>query len=208
MKATYILPKFLCLVLFLTSQSIFAQGTISGMITNSGTIANEDGGVVQIANVTVTLNGDPNLTTVTDTLGTYLFTNIPAGEYTITAERTGDARNGVSTFDLVLIMKHILGVDLLDSPYEVLAADVNHDSNITSFDVVTLRQLILGIITEFPSSKSWLFIDGDHVFSNPNNPWQDAPAQQKTVIINGSEEVQADFVGIKIGDVNGNAIGN
>ncbi|MFQ5445455.1 MAG: hypothetical protein ACE5FF_00840 [Saprospiraceae bacterium] len=39
--------------------------------------------------------------------------------------KEGDDRCGVTTYDLVLITKHILGVQPLGSPYKIIAADAN-----------------------------------------------------------------------------------
>jgi hypothetical protein len=62
--------------------------------------------------------------------------------------KDNDPLNGVSTFDLVLINKHILGLEPLNSPYKMIAADANNSRSITTFDIVELRKLILGIYTE------------------------------------------------------------
>lgn len=62
--------------------------------------------------------------------------------------------NGISTFDLVLISKHILNIETLNCPMSRIAADVNNSGTITANDMVTLRQLILNIITEYPDLPS------------------------------------------------------
>ena len=71
----------------------------------------------------------------------------------------------MSTFDLVLISKHILGINTFDSPYKHIAADVNQSGSITAFDLVQLRQLILNITTEFSNNDSWRFVDANHTFA-------------------------------------------
>ena len=63
---------------------------------------------------------------------------------TVSASKTDDYTNGVSTLDLVLIQRHIfLGLTKLDSPEKLLAADVNKDGKVTASDLVELRKLIL-----------------------------------------------------------------
>ena len=53
---------------------------------------------------------------MTDEMGSYDFADMPmGGEYVVVPERDIDPMNGVSTLDLVLIQKHILGLDPLDS---------------------------------------------------------------------------------------------
>ena len=100
----------------------------------------------------------------TEDNGAYTFTLPTGGDYTITPEKNVNPLNGVSTFDLVLISKHILGIQTLDTPYKQIAADVNKSGSITAFDMVQLRQLILNITTEFPSNESWRFVDAAHAF--------------------------------------------
>jgi hypothetical protein len=81
------------------------------------------------------------------------------GDYTVTPTKDNDPLNGVSTFDLVLINKHILGLEPLNTPYKMIAADANNSRSITTFDIVELRKLILGIYTELPNNTSWRFVD-------------------------------------------------
>ena len=59
-------------------------------------------------------------------------------DYEVTGGSTEDYLNGISTLDLVLIQRHILGQQLLDSPYKMIAADVNNDDKITAVDLVVL----------------------------------------------------------------------
>lgn len=68
--------------------------------------------------------------------------------------------NGVTTFDLVLISKHILGLEYL-SGFNLLAADANMSKSATGFDIVELRKLILGIYDTLPNTNSWRFMDRD-----------------------------------------------
>lgn len=48
-----------------------------------------------------------------------------AGVYTVAPERDDNHLNGVTTYDLVLISRHILGLEPLNTPYKMIAADVN-----------------------------------------------------------------------------------
>ncbi len=128
--------------------------------------------------------------------------------YTIEPEKNINPINGVTTFDLVLISQHILGVDPLDSPYQLIAADASNDALITTFDIVQLRQLILYIINEFPNNKSWRFVDQSYVFPDPTNPF--VPPYPEVININNlSQDVlDNDFIGVKIGDIDGSAVPN
>jgi len=107
-----------------------------------------------------------------------------------------DYLNGVSTLDLVLIQRHILQIASLDNSCKIAAADVSNEGRLTVVDLVELRRLILGTYATLPNAPSWKFmhfVDGELVdleFDKDLFPLQDL-------------EIRA----IKIGDVNGSAIG-
>jgi len=114
--------------------------------------------------------------------------------------------NGVSTYDLVLISKHILGLDTLDTPYRMIAADANRSGSITTFDIVALRKLILGIDTTIQINTSWRFVPAIFSFPNALNPFETAIPDSILVSPQGTDQAGLHFVGLKVGDVNGSAI--
>ncbi|MBK6931828.1 MAG: hypothetical protein IPH12_13575 [Saprospirales bacterium] len=118
---------------------------------------------------------------ITDAQGACNLAGIPLlGDFTLTPGKDNDPLNGVSTFDLVLINKHILGLEPLNTPYRMIAADANNSRSITTFDIVELRKLILGIYTELPNNTSWRFVDKAYQFPNANNPFQTLFPETKT----------------------------
>lgn len=121
---------------------------------------------------------------------------------TIRAVKSNDPLNGVTTHDIMLISRHILGLEPFDSPYELIAADANMDGKVTIFDMVLLRKLILGIIDELPHGNSWRFWLADYTFPNPANPFS-PPFPESYFIPNGEEATVLPyfFEGVKIGDV-------
>ncbi|MCB9356869.1 MAG: HYR domain-containing protein [Lewinellaceae bacterium] len=160
-----------------------------------------------VVNAIVTISPtqpDIDSQTVTDAQGVFLFPSlvVSGSDYTLTPYKNDDPLNGVSTFDLVLISRHILGLEQLNSPYKIIAADANKSGSVTSFDVVEFRKLILGIYNELPNNTSWRFVDRDFVFPQPANPF--ASQFPEFITRTGVTEDQADdnFVGVKIGDVN------
>jgi hypothetical protein len=127
---------------------------------------------------------------------------VSCDSFIVTLYKKNDPLNGVSTFDLVLINKHILGIESLDSPYKMIAADANKSNTISTTDIVELRKLILGIYTELPNVTSWRFIREDYSFPNPANAFADLPLPETAIVPPNVN----DFVAIKVGDVNGNAV--
>lgn len=138
--------------------------------------------------------------------GVYELDDLETGhEYTIRPQRPGDWMNGVSTIDLVLISRHILGTQLLNSPYKLIAADANGSGSVTTLDVVLLRKLILGISTELSGVPSWRFVDANYAFPNPMNPWQESFPQVISLNNLSGDMINEDFIAVKTGDINGSA---
>lgn len=123
-------------------------------------------------------------------------------DYTLTPYRNDNPVNGVTTFDLVLISKHILDLEPLDSPYKRIAADANRSGAITTFDIVQLRKLILGIDTAFIGNTSWRFVPENFIFPNPLDPFASVFPESLHVSAENTSLTDLDFVAIKTGDVN------
>jgi hypothetical protein len=127
-------------------------------------------------------------------------------EYMISPTKKDDYMNGVTTLDLVMIQRHILGISKFESPYKVIAADVNNSENISASDLVELRKLILGIYKELPNNNSWRFIDASYDMPDVKNPW---PFDQEIdLMFDGQDNLANNFKAIKVGDVNGSAKAN
>lgn len=139
--------------------------------------------------------------------GTFNFSELVKNQdYNIRADKNDDLLNGVSTLDLVFIQRHILGLAELDSPYKIIAADINNSESISAADLVELRKAILGITSEFKNNRSWRFVDIAHRFNDPKKPF---PFPSNTNMDNIDHDVAGlDFIGVKIGDVNGSATAN
>jgi hypothetical protein len=90
-------------------------------------------------------------------------------------------------------------VSNLDTPFKLLAADVDVSSNITTLDLSLMRRLILGITNRFPSGP-WRYLPANHVFPNPASPWT-APTNRTYGGV-ASDLTGQDFIGVKMGDVN------
>ena len=92
----------------------------------------------------------------------------------------------LSAIDILIIVRHILGLVNIDDSALQLAADTNGDGSINAIDLITLQRVILGLTPTFPRSDSYQF--------SPNEiPINLFPGQIQNV----------NFLGIKTGDLNG-----
>ena len=156
----------------------------------------------EIVDVNVLLNGAISSTSLTDTSGVFSFEELAPNEsYELNFEKNTNPWNGVTTQDIVYIRKHILGLQSLDSPYKLLAADVNQSGTITALDMAIIRSLILLNILEFPNNTSWKIVEGSYVFPDPTQPWNN-PAPESISITSLDADRYFNMIGIKIGDVN------
>jgi len=170
------------------------------MASVSGRIATELEIEVDSVQVTLVNGGQSELT---DVNGEFAFTEMPmGGAYIVTPYYDEYDRAGVSTLDIILIQRHILNLENIDSPYDLLAADANDSRSVSSSDMVAIRKLILEVYSKFPHNTSWRFVDSEHVFIDPNNPWLPNPVENYQIPFL-SQNMVTDFVGVKIGDVNG-----
>ena len=142
-------------------------------------------------------------TTATNLAGQYGFEEIPEGsECQLNAYQHTAYLNGVSTMDLIIIQKHLLGIRPFDSPYQYVAADANRSNHVSAKDLLELRKLILGYYPALPNNTSWRVGNADEHL-NGSYPW----GFKEPIDI---EQLQydlenADFTAVKIGDLNGDA---
>lgn len=142
------------------------------------------------------------LDTLTNDQGNFSFKSMPACSVdTLNLRKLDEPINGVSTLDMILISQHILGLKQLDSPYKLIAADVNYSGNVSTLDLVIIRRIILSVDSEFPEGETWRFIPLNFEFSDPDDPFaDDFPTAMDFDILSQNQDLN--FVGIKLGDVN------
>ncbi len=195
-----------CLVILVLQDNSDAcqdQGALDAVV--AGKVMSEMGEeVVDVEVELMNVTDNVALMNMTDQTGEYLFNPLDYYDgYSIDPQKTTDVMNGVSTLDLVLIQKHILDMQLITSPYKLIAADINKSGNISATDLIELRKMILGIYDQFPSNDPYLFVPAAYTFNDPLTPW----GYEETIDISALyvNENEADFVAIKVGDVNDNA---
>ena len=125
---------------------------------------------------------------------------------------------GVTTYDCVLISKHILGLEPFNTPYKHIAANANEqgdpDNNyvqaISTTDVNNIRKCILGIQNNFGSMSAPPYRYVSDLLQLPANPVQGTNPPYMTANVvdvpsNGMPFNYGNFKAIKMGDVNRSA---
>ncbi|MBK9721361.1 MAG: T9SS type A sorting domain-containing protein [Saprospiraceae bacterium] len=176
-------------------------GSAKGRI--EGELKTENGSGTELAEAQMYLVNKMMKQVVTKVDGQYLFGDLDPNSYSVKFSRNDNHSNGVSTADIVKIQRHILGIEILNSPYKLIAADVNANSTITAADITEIRRLVLGINSKFTKVESWTFIPKSYVFPNVLAPWY-AP-REASLTISKDERFVENFVAVKMGDVNDNA---
>ena len=184
----------------LCDNSGMRPATIAGQIITEMSEAVEE--------VQVELLGSDMPYEMTQNDGSYAFSQMSAGgDYVLSPTKNDDPLNGVSTLDIIQIQRHILGSELLDSPYKLIAADIDNSESITALDMIELRKLILGVTDEFSDVNSWRIIDSNQSFSDPLNPFL-SELNEDVSLQNLNSSRIVNFIGVKVGDVNNTVIAN
>lgn len=176
--------------------SVQTTGSIVGSITT------EWGAPIRNTMVEVVM--DQPMSVATNETGNFQLNELPFGlPYTLSPRKEDDIVAGVSTIDLLIITKHILGLTPIESPYKLIAADVDQSGAISTLDLIKLRRIILGIDHTLPNNRSpWCFVDASFDFSAYENPLQVTLPETVSIASLNRSLMHADFIGIKIGDVN------
>ncbi len=170
----------------------------------SGQVATEDG--TPVNEVFMNVTGTSDFTDTTDMDGEYGFSVFPGDSVTVTPFKDTNYNDGVTTLSLINIQRHILFIQVLNSPYKIIAADVNNNGVIATSDLISLQRLILNIDPQF-SNSSWRFLKADYQFTDPTNPLAEDWPEYWTYPNVMQDYPDEDWIGIKIGDVVGNASG-
>ena len=178
-----------------------------GMIALSGKIATETGEGVSKVSVQIT---HPDKTPyVTGDDGIFRYEQLPGNlDYALIPEKNVEPKNGINTLDIIKMRKHILRTEILDSPYKLIAADVDRSGAISTLDLIQTRKLLLGKQEKFPNNESWRFVSKEYVFQNGANPLTEDFSEIAIVPQDSRTRNQVDFVAIKIGDVDYSAKAN
>lgn len=175
--------------------------TLGGTGVISGSLKVPGSG--KLGGATVYLDGSNLAGSLSSGDGYFVFPTMPfGGQYVVRPVKQGDAKNGVTTIDLLEIQKHLLGIKPFESPYQYIAADANNSQSVTAIDIIQLRKLILGYFDELPNSPSWRFVDEAFIFPDPLNPWISSWPETYTINPFSTNMNEVNFNAVKIGDLN------
>ncbi|MBK8956284.1 MAG: HYR domain-containing protein [Saprospiraceae bacterium] len=140
---------------------------------------------------------------ITDDQGQYLFERIVTNQpYMLNASYNKDWSFGISTQDIVMLQRHILGIEEFTNPYQWIAGDVDRNGRLTAADITWMRKLILGKVSDVPGNESWRFVDEKYSFKNMVNPLAEAIPEQ--IELKGFwQDTLINYRAIKTGDVSG-----
>ena len=172
---------------------------LSGLVWQAGT-----GAAVNKVNIEV-LNTELDLVhqTLTNDLGKYNIEDVESGKsYKIIPTKNDSITEGLSTLDVILIQRHILGVTKFTDPIKIIASDMDGNRKVSVSDLVVLRKIILGASQSMPGNRDcYTFVDDKHLFTNPTNPFG-YPDYIQLNDISGDKISGLDFISVKMGDVN------
>lgn len=178
-----------------------ATPTAQTVSSISGTVSYYGGSAPPVPGTDLQLTGDATETVSTGSQGTFQFDDVASGDYTLTPSRGApEATRGITTLDLLLIRRDILGIEVLGDPFRALAADVNGSGDIQTLDIFRGREVILGTSTSLPEGF-WRFVPSNHQFTDPDNPFG-APSSRSYSDL-GQDRADQNFTAAKRGDVNG-----
>src|SRR6056297_1440828 len=175
----------------------------NSIVINGQTATHDARGVEDVEVYLEDMSSPTPITRMTDGEGFYQMFVVGGADYRLAPYKNDDVLNGVNTLDILLIQQHILGLNPIANPYELIAANVNDDARISGADLIELRRAILGIDIEFANNTSWRFVDEQESLEEgvlPQNYTETIEMYNAT-----TDQLDQDFVAVKIGDVNGTA---
>lgn len=158
----------------------------------TGTLKDWRGYPIEGANVTV---GNQSFKTIYD--GRFEFYNtFVADAMEVRFEKEIAPRTSISTADLIVLQQHLTGEKRFDQTYQWIAADLDNSGTITYDDAGILKQLIDGKFED----AGWRIVPADYYKSLPKHQIQ---LPSVTTIVKAERVVAVDFIGVKLGDING-----
>jgi hypothetical protein len=193
------------------------DSSVTGKVYHWGTQTMLDNVSISLHNQT---NGEMMSSATTDGSGIYSMTDLAAGDITLTVERDTQGVNDsqeITHEDVVAALKMAVGLNpnaIVNghqnavTPYQFIAADINKDGRITSFDALSILRMSLNepdaieqewmFVTESADFWNEYAVDVDDVFNIDKSSvnWDSDPT---AMTLTHPDEMN--FVGVLLGDV-------
>jgi len=173
---------------------------LKSLVTLSGQVLSALGDPVKNAEILVK-DAVKTDTAMTDNAGNFTYSALPGSELWVAPFKANDQKvnNGITTLDIALLRRHVLGMLPISNTFDIISADVNNTKSLSTLDISIMRTVILGISNSF-GGELWKFIPESFSFTDPQNPFP-----YDTLIHIGSANNRNDlnFTGVKLGDING-----
>lgn len=178
---------FFSLAFLLFSSQAYAQNSVSGQL-----LRHDDSPVSSGA--TITLEQAILTETEADATGNFSFSSETDIDGLLSVQKTVDYSTGIDILDLVATRQHILAQNNL-SELQVIAADVNRNDAVTTWDLISIRKIILGIESNSTLQEDWFFYPTDFTTTTLDS----SPFSVSAT--GGTEATIQNFYGVKKGDV-------
>ncbi len=110
---------------------------------------------------------------ISNSSGNYSIARRSTGDFTLDPKKDINYLNGVFLDDIVDLLEHLYQNTFLDSPYKMIAADVNQSGSLTHYDVYLIRRLVIDYDDEFAHVDSWEFVKDNFTFPNQSDPFEE-----------------------------------
>jgi hypothetical protein len=126
--------------------------------------------------------------------------------YNITPTKSADPVNGLSSFEIFLGQRYLLGneVPQITDPMQVVGLDMNCSESFSIIDLFIMQSLLVGDLENVPNCNSWTFVPESHTFPEDFSHTNIFPVPRMAeVMLQGDSMVM--FSGVKTGDLLGDA---
>jgi PKD repeat protein len=123
--------------------------------------------------------------------------------YYIEPVKTSDYANGLSSFEIFLTQRYLMGFDVpqITNPLQVVAMDMNCSQSISTIDIYLMQRLLLNDdLTEVPGCNSWTFVPDSHDFTGDWNTYGVFPTPRRAEVVLESDTMVM-FTAVKTGDI-------
>ena len=151
-----------------------------------------------IENVVMTLSGTRSYSTLTDSNGDYVFSNVRPGDYTLSATKTEDIGK-LTLSDAIQILKSVARIVSLNCD-ETIAADVTQNGTNSAMDASKVARYVAGIESCLNDNcLLWSFMT---LSIDTCNTWPPITYQQELELNSLTNDVSGqNFIGIFLGDI-------